>query len=713
MNQHSHQTGGPCLSDAQIQFLLTSDSSQAEDDNITDHLGRCETCQQRIQHIVTKGEGWQDWQKKMEEFPDDVGLNTTDSGQFSEIGSEFSTTRLKKLLAPTENPRALGKLGRFEIEAIIGQGGTGIVFRAFDQSLNRNVAVKLLTPGFSHVAAVRNRFEREGRAIAAVRDPQVIEVYGVDEYDGLPYIVMQYVPDGSLQKRLDQEGQLPPKEICRIALQIAKGLVAAHRQGIVHRDIKPANILLEDGTGRAIVTDFGLARVADEATVTCSGTIAGTPQYMSPEQACGKPLDFRSDLFSLGSVMYTMATGSTPFDGETLMGVVHKVCNDDPLPVRQLNPDIPRWLEAFIVRLLAKNAADRFQSAKIVVEILEGELAYLQTPSALPRPKRPWLSKERTKVNGRNRILKSLALFLTGFFVYWAISSAYTSGWFAIPNSATTEKSGISKRSFSSGIVPTEQEENYFRAKAAYDLAYETHLSERGLHGDMRDAIAQHKAALKLGYDRAQTSYLLARAYALEGNEEECIAWMNKAMKAGFFDYLQVEEESDFKSFKRRKGFKENFKKIIYKLKQMKSAYLKNEKSFFKDKNYKESIKGYSKWLKSHPNDDRTIMMLGASLLENRSFDQADTWAEKTRKTIRFSDYGSYNLACVYAQRGDLETAFQYLEHAVQVGFTDYQHMKKDHQLTPLRQDDRFKKLLSRAKKKGLSNDKNPLLKKK
>ena len=194
----------------------------------------------------------------------------------------------------------LGRLGPYEVSGVIGAGGMGIVLKAFDCSLDRTVAIKVMAPHLASSGSARRRFAREAKAAAAVLHPNVIAIHGVAADQALPYLVMPYNRGMSLQKRIDQDGPLPLQETLRIAEQIAAGLAAAHAQGLVHRDIKPANILLEDGVERLAITDFGLARAVDDATMTRSGVIAGTPQYMSPEQARGDSIDHRSDLFSFG-----------------------------------------------------------------------------------------------------------------------------------------------------------------------------------------------------------------------------------------------------------------------------------------------------------------------------------------------------------------------------------------------------------------------------
>jgi serine/threonine protein kinase len=197
---------------------------------------------------------------------------------------------------------------------------------------------------------------------------------------------MPYLRGSSLQKRLDAHGPLGVSEILRIAVQIATGLSAAHAQGLVHRDIKPANVMLEDGVERLKITDFGLARAVDDASLTRTGVIAGTPQFMSPEQARGELVDSRSDLFSLGSVMYAMCTGRPPFRAETSYGTLSRICDAQPHPIRELNPEIPLWLVAIVQQLHQKSPDDRFQTAQQVAHLLEQCLAHLRQPEAVPLP---------------------------------------------------------------------------------------------------------------------------------------------------------------------------------------------------------------------------------------------------------------------------------------------------------------------------------------
>ncbi len=286
------------------------------------------------------------------------------------------------ILAPSEKPGSLGRLGHYEVLAVAGRGGTATVFRAFDEELERVVAIKVLAPYLAASVSARQRFAHEARAAAAVNDDNVIAIYAVGAAGLVPYMVMPFVDGRSLQHRLDRTGVLPLEEVLRIGWQVAEGLAAAHERGLVHRDVKPANILLENGGERVKLTDFGLARAGDDVTSAClprshSTLVAGTPMYMSPEQAQGGPIDCRSDLFSLGSVLYTMCTGQPPFRGAAAVGVLKQVCEDQPRPVRELNPELPAWLGDLIARLHAKCPADRIASAQEVAELLALHLAEL------------------------------------------------------------------------------------------------------------------------------------------------------------------------------------------------------------------------------------------------------------------------------------------------------------------------------------------------
>jgi serine/threonine protein kinase len=275
----------------------------------------------------------------------------------------------------------LPRLPGYDILGELGHGGMGVVFRARDTRLERVVAVKVLAPHLAADSTARQRFFREAKAAAAVRNEHVVSIHAVSDEAGPPYLVMEFIAGISLEERLKRSGPLAVKEVLRIGMQIAAGLAAAHKQGLIHRDVKPGNILLENGVERVKIIDFGLARAVDDAGMTETGRILGTLLYMSPEQARGEMLDPRSDLFSLGGVLYTLCTGRPAFTAGNAMAVLKRVCEDTPRPIRECNPDMPEWLEAVVNKLLAKEAGERFQSAAEVADVLGQRLAQLQQPA--------------------------------------------------------------------------------------------------------------------------------------------------------------------------------------------------------------------------------------------------------------------------------------------------------------------------------------------
>ena len=389
MLQKSH-----CLSPDEMHVFLDGQLSQAEDSTLIGHLDRCPRCREALE----RNAGGPQWLGHVKEFLGDANfIGPVDQpGQEPELAPEplLIADRLS-FLAPSDDPRMLGRMGIYEVAGVIGYGAMGVVLKAFEASLNRYVALKVLWPHLAINVAARRRFAREARAAAAVVHDHVVPIYAVDEFRGFPYIVLRYVPGRSLHERIARQGRLQVDEVLRIGRQIAAALDAAHAQGLVHRDVKPANILLENGIERVLVTDFGLARAADDASLTHSGIVVGTPQFMAPEQARGDAIDHRGDLFSLGSVLYTMCAGHPPFRAETVVGVLTRICGDSPRPLREINPDIPEWLAAFIARLMAKDRNHRFQSAAETARILERELAHLQNPSSVSRPDRKWAKRTR------------------------------------------------------------------------------------------------------------------------------------------------------------------------------------------------------------------------------------------------------------------------------------------------------------------------------
>lgn len=296
-------------------------------------------------------------------------------------------------LEPSTKPGSLGRLAHYEILEVVGRGAFGTVLRAFDEKLQRVVAIKVMALELAATSPARKRFMREAQASAAIRHEYVVSVFAVEEKP-LPYLVMEYIPGRTLQQRLDERGPLDVPTVLRLGRQIAEGLAAAHAKELIHRDIKPGNILLETNVqDRVKISDFGLARAADDASLTQSGTIAGTPMYMAPEQALGHKLDRRADLFSFGSVLYQMVSGRPPFRASTALAVLKRVVDETPRPIREIIPETPQWLCDIITKLHAKNPDERYQSAREIADVLancESQLnaqTELKDLSLIPRAK--------------------------------------------------------------------------------------------------------------------------------------------------------------------------------------------------------------------------------------------------------------------------------------------------------------------------------------
>ena len=378
-----------CLRERQqLSRLLSGQLTETAVADMTQHLEDCEECRSHLE-LLAAGTDW--WQEARQFLSDDElsPLDHSPGTQPPEAAPEVTISAqdlIAGFLEPADDKSLIGRLNEYDILGVIGCGGMGIVLKGHDSQLNRPVAIKVLAPHYATNATARKRFAREAQAAAAVVHPHVLAIHSVNAQTRLPYLVMPFVAGQSLQQRLDAEGLLEIRDVLRIGMQAAQGLAAAHAQGLVHRDVKPANILLENGVQRVLLTDFGLARAIDDVSLTCSGTIAGTPQYMSPEQSRGEPVDHRTDLFSLGSVLYTLCAGRPPFRADTTMGVLRRICDDPPRALREVNQDVPVWLEAIINKLLAKAREARFQSAEEVARLLERCLAHLQHPTAVALP---------------------------------------------------------------------------------------------------------------------------------------------------------------------------------------------------------------------------------------------------------------------------------------------------------------------------------------
>lgn len=423
--------------DSRLKVLLSDDEGSAEFRSAANHVESCTRCQQRLlemsgdqtllQEVRATLQGCGDTEPYHSASPSSVVISI-EGNSGDDIGAECEPVSLDFLSAPS-HPEMLGRIGRYEIERMIGSGGMGIVLKGFDTELHRVVAIKVMKPHLAHNGAARRRFAREAQSAAAVVHEHVIPIHDVLTDGDTPYLVMQFVPGQSLQARVDERGPLEAKEVLRIARQAAAGLAAAHAQGVVHRDVKPANILLEESVERVLISDFGLARTVDDATLTRTGVVAGTPHYMSPEQAAGQPVDHRSDLFSLGSSIYFMCTGRPPFRAEHALAILNRICHDQHRPVDEVNSDIPAELADVVDRLLAKNPADRFRDAHEVERQLESILLQLQNGqrSSRLRWRRTWLRWRDVIRNSAIGVGAVSVCVMAGVaMTYWSMSPGQT-----------------------------------------------------------------------------------------------------------------------------------------------------------------------------------------------------------------------------------------------------------------------------------------------
>jgi serine/threonine protein kinase len=279
----------------------------------------------------------------------------------------------------------IGKtLGNYQIVEELGRGGMAVVYRAYQPSLNRDVAMKVLPPQLSFDQEFVERFQREAKAAAKLRHPNIVVIHDVGHEDGTYYIVMEYLQGRTLKQLIQQEGRLQPERAAHIVEQVAAALDYAHQYGFVHRDVKPSNIFVGPDD-HVTLTDFGIAKAASETQqLTRTGMLVGTPEYMSPEQAAGSRVDHRTDLYALGVVLYQMLAGRVPYRGTTPHATLHAVIYEPPPPPRQINPNLQPALETVVLRAVAKQPEQRFQRGADLTSALRAALAGRAQPVAVP-----------------------------------------------------------------------------------------------------------------------------------------------------------------------------------------------------------------------------------------------------------------------------------------------------------------------------------------
>ena len=726
--------------------LLNSDKETDRTRSIGRHLHECASCRKKLDSLAAQSEVWDKAPELLNENSgfalrqDVVDTDTLDRPRHhQESGTEDAWEYpIEGLLDPPRHPEMLGRLGKYDIERVVGRGGMGIVFKAHDAELNRPLAIKALAPHLANHGTARQRFAQEARAAAGVIHPNVIAVHGVNNDGKLPFIVMPFVGGLSLQSLVEQNGPLTEIEIVRIGLQIAAGLTAAHSQGLVHRDIKPANILVEEGVNRVLITDFGLARAEDDASLTRTGWLTGTPNYMSPEQTRGQRIDHRSDLFSLGSLFYFLATGRLPFRSDSPLGVLNRIQTEEPTPVRHVNRQISKTLAEIIEMLLAKNVDERFQSAGHLHEILEQHLAYLHQPDVSKPPTirekvktavpfRRWavglsvcsllvvaaaaylptlFDSQPAKLDAKIENLPKTtanAMTLNGSDAFDNNGGMFTA---TMPNlpagqvsqlflDLTNEKTThvkLEDHDWDQNWVVHEEEDCEEKEEAKLANQFEIGLNFHD-QGKYDKAIKAFTKSAKLTYKKGISTYNIGCSLALQGKRDKALETLEFAFKYGFDDLEQFEEDEDLDSLRET----ERFKDLIGRLKQRQQAneLIDKAKRANGNEDYETSVKYCRQAYALDQEYSYAALMLGYALHMQGKLDEALPLHRQAAASTDHAAIGNYNVFCVHALRKEKDLAVTAFRKSIEAGLADelsFEHFEDDSDLDSLREYPPFKR---------------------
>lgn len=437
-----------CLSNELLSELVEGRIVEPELSSYASHLESCELCQSEVQNLgsadtlVSSLRGASSPAEQivqtipelliqaLKQIPatdsesrlSQAGIARRDGSSHDELGLSF--------LEPAEQPDEIGRVGRYRVLRVLGRGGMGAVFLAEDSKLGRRVALKLMLPKIANIPAAHDRFMREAKAAASLKNDHIVTVYQVDEFKGVPFLAMELLDGDSLDRALHEGRNFSVTESISIARDVARGLMDAHEKGLVHRDIKPANLWLEEsqtGALRVKILDFGLAAAeVDDVHLTQVGTIVGTPAYMAPEQArANGKIDGRADLFSLGCVLYQLCTGEVPFKADTTVGTLMALAMNSPQSPSERSSSVPVELSALTMQLLEKDPSKRPQSAREVIDRLQDIQLAIDSGTATTIKSSPKnvVRAERDNVQRKlliagGWIVAAMLLFVAGVF-YW------------------------------------------------------------------------------------------------------------------------------------------------------------------------------------------------------------------------------------------------------------------------------------------------------
>lgn len=364
-----------CPTEQQLQAFQLGDLPDDVLEELAEHLERCVQCEARAQRLDAQTDSLLAAIREVSPLGMPAAADMAQPSAVTPAGAH------SVVFQPAQLPDEIGRLGNYRVLRQLGHGGMSFVFLAEDLTLRRPVALKVMKPELAADHDGTQRFLREARIMAAIKHPHLVTVYQTEQVGNAVYLAMELLQGESLGAWMKRRGAAAPAEAIRLGQEIASGLAVVHRHGLVHRDVKPDNVWLEAPGGGVKILDFGLARfIHEDAKLTRTGTIMGTPAYMAPEQARGQAVDARSDLFSLGCILYSLCTGSVPFGGDSAMAILTALATTQPRPVHEVNPVMPRALSDLVMQLLAKKPELRPPSAEAVLE----RLRWIEAGPALP-----------------------------------------------------------------------------------------------------------------------------------------------------------------------------------------------------------------------------------------------------------------------------------------------------------------------------------------